>query len=382
MAAIQEALAEQEEEEREQAYALKRLEETGIKKSNPYYDKLLQVHVDEYRKMKAGPSPPRRSPTPDPFKAIVFDPPQNRTDQKGKESKTPNESTETSQATPPIEWLPSPTHLSGEESRSLGNVSEDSFHAEAHSDASVVGFVKASLKPNGKVITPSKAALEMAEKTLQKWSEEEEQEALGISTSDPVLETPCPANRTKVINGADANVGRSMRVLRLASSFNPPYKHTQVQLERPQTPQLAKRPGAFKSPLLAGNAARTGYARAGPSNLLASTPLNASQVHRNTGFATPIRPGASKTPATSSSISALKRNHVGRPKFESPFKPGMKPGDPTRQTLLAQAKAKLEKFRESSDADMPDDSSTSIRGKTAKAGTYTLVALFHAKASQ
>ena len=87
---------------------------------------------------------------------------------------------------------------------SSGSSSEDSLVA----DTSVVGFVKASLKAKGKILEPSKAALEMAERKLQKWSEEE-QEMLDDSLLDVVTDTPCPA-RTKSVVGEDLASGRSV----------------------------------------------------------------------------------------------------------------------------------------------------------------------------
>ena len=103
-----------------------------------------------------------------------------------------------------------------------------------------------------------------------------------------------------------------------------------VQPQRPVSPRVGnpgKKSNAFKSPLIS----KATNAHAGPSNLsksvypLASTPI--------TGFTTPVRPGPS----------ALKRALDGRPKFETPFKAGMRPGDSTREALLEQARAKLAK---------------------------------------
>ena len=213
--AIQEALAQQEEEEREQAFALKRMEETGIKKSHAYYDKLFQVHIDEYRRMKSGPRPRPRSPSPDPFKVIGFHPLTPDKTKTGGTNGTNDEeasktttSVEEGQATLPMDRPVSPTNSQQEVERTSFYGSGDDFFT---ADTTVVGFTKASLKSDGQIIEPSKAALEMAEKRMQKWSEEQSIE--DDSKTGSLVDTPLPLKAKYIANDGEGPVTVRFRPL-------------------------------------------------------------------------------------------------------------------------------------------------------------------------
>ncbi|KAK7026152.1 breast cancer type 2 susceptibility [Favolaschia claudopus] len=235
-----------------------------------------------------------------------------------------------------------------------------------------IGFMKAS---NKGFIAPSTAALVDAKKKLERWSED-----MGETPdSGPVTTKSHLGSENLFKSASEFNIPHSrgasperpaLRTLDNAI-YNTPATPSPASFSRPSSSvafsssaigsvngKALTKPRPFKSPLLPASARNASVAKSGFAH--ASSPLNpgarpppsfasASSQHPLVAPSftpqTPLRPGPSSasfvTPMRlgmpSSVGSRLSKN---RPAFQTPFKAGMKPGEPGRVLLEAREKAK------------------------------------------
>ena len=188
------------------------------------------------------------------------------------------------------------------------------------------GFVGFTSVGKGTSFQPSKNALESVKKRMRAWEADAEEELSYIPPStSPTEPTPPPRPVTPTNPASGTNKNSASPILAAPRQISP--QHT------PFTKQKA-----FKPPLLASKANPTNPVPASPSNVAqskgsvpqfkppllssASTPTlpnpsTPSRVTPDSAFRTPARLGVTHRPGSTK-------------KFTTPFKPGMRPGDPSR----------------------------------------------------
>ena len=195
--------------------------------------------------------------------------------------------------------------------------------ASTTKDTGFVGFTSVG---KGTSFQPSKEALESVKKRMRAWEADTEEELSYILPSTSQTEPtppPRPVTPTKQSSGANKNS---------ASPIPAPSR----QISPQHTPFTKQK--AFKPPLLASKANPTNSVLASPSNtaqskgsvpqfkppLLSSTftptlpnPSTPSRATSDSAFRTPARLGATHRPGSTK-------------RFTTPFKAGMRPGDPGR----------------------------------------------------
>ncbi|KAH8110699.1 hypothetical protein DFH11DRAFT_1802190 [Phellopilus nigrolimitatus] len=221
--------------------------------------------------------------------------------------------------------------------------------ASANKSIAGAGFASASAAP-GAVLEPSKAALELAAKKLKVWSEEDE----SVEEVADVTQTPSKAGPS-FVRPVFASVANT-------PSFRPPISPKPNSANRSVSSPSLDRPIAdkarvFKSPLIGRPSPRTVYPR-GSGDATASSNQNSPSVSRSTRphplsstpltcsperqarivpesalpFTTPVRATNAGGPESA------KRAYKGG--FATPFKAGMKPGEPGRAALERAQKAR------------------------------------------
>ena len=212
-------------------------------------------------------------------------------------------------------------------------------------------------------LLPSKEALELAEKKMKQWVEEEEK-----VTDIPPEEPDSPA----LISPASDSLSSAL------PSSRPPLSPARINSEQilatpvRKSPLVLKGQRAFKSPLIGSATTGKLYPRAPPERKLhplASTPINASQLSQfassaSPKFATPIR--ATNLAAGGSTRPTPKSG------FVTPFKPGMRPGEPGR-ALLEQKKeiVKTSKVSKSRTGKLSSPRKRSLKDSGLRPQTYT-----------
>ncbi|KAJ7754932.1 hypothetical protein DFH07DRAFT_885991 [Mycena maculata] len=220
-----------------------------------------------------------------------------------------------------------------------------------------IGFMKAS---NKGWIEPSSVALAKAKEKMDAiWADE-------TTITRPIVtdSQAGPENSFKTASNLPRLASPERPALRpLENSFNSPSTPSPAQFSRPSSsstlptlasPSLGQLKGhaktkAFKSPLLPQSAAklfassplnprgRPGLSTiitAGTQHPLAAPPLVAAAPE------TPLHAGAAAFMTPARPVQSTANFVRSRPAFVTPFKAGMKPGDPGRSQLEAKAKAK------------------------------------------
>ncbi|KAI5118266.1 hypothetical protein M0805_008200, partial [Coniferiporia weirii] len=207
---------------------------------------------------------------------------------------------------------------------------------------SSVGFASASNVQKA-VLEPSKAALELAAKKMKDWTEEVDSELQASATAQPSPSKPTLAFARPV----------------LASVANTPTPKPNTAARSISTPNLARtaatdRVRTFKSPLMGQPSPRAVYPRAGgstsPSKVGGAHVSRSSHPHplASTPITNPTPSASSGQPVRLISESSLLQTTPVRPNnphvlgggkraykagFSTPFKHGMKPGEPGRAAL-------------------------------------------------
>jgi len=205
--------------------------------------------------------------------------------------------------------------------------------ASTTKDTGIIGFTSAG---KGTSFQPSKDALESVKKRMRAWeadAEEEFSHTLPPTPQTEVTPPPRPVTPTKPSSGTNKISASPIP----ASPRQIPPQHT------PFTKQKA-----FKPPLLASKTNLTNSMLSSPSNstrskgsvpqfkppLLSSTsaptlpkPSTPSRATLDSAFRTPSKLGVAHRPGSTK-------------KFTTPFKPGMRPGDPGRANLQEDSEKK------------------------------------------
>jgi len=188
------------------------------------------------------------------------------------------------------------------------------------------GFVGFTSVGKGTTFQPSKNALESVKKRMRAWEADAEEELSYILPSTSQTEpTPPPRPVTPTKPSSGVNQNSTSPVPALSRQISP--QHT------PFTKQKA-----FKPPLLASRANTTNSVLASPSNTAQSKgsvpqfkPPLLSSISTSTlpNPSTPSRAASDSAFRTPAKLGVTHRSGSTK-KFTTPFKPGMRPGDPSR----------------------------------------------------
>lgn len=228
----------------------------------------------------------------------------------------------------------------------------------------VIGFMKAS---NKGWIAPSNTSLTLAKQKMRIWQEGDPDPA-PISSQNSDNDIPCvPASRDSprpvlraVENSyslgqtpdtpspAGAGLGRATMIGVLPSFSTPssvsgrmedkgkakPFKSPFINTSlKPLYTPATSNPVFSSSPLNPTRPSQNAFSLEAPHHPLASTPITGSSFRDlappsragNAAFTTPLRPARVNSPNTQTT--------PGKPRFVTPFKPGMRPGEPGRVKL-------------------------------------------------
>jgi len=209
-----------------------------------------------------------------------------------------------------------------------------------------LGFKSASAR----ILAPSAEALAKARKKIESWEKEEGQENAGLTEDS--ISPPKPVSTPLPPASPSRTVLQSLSIQ--APSTPAPTISRASRLSTPSGPipspslRSGPRPKPFKSPLIVPKTrnASTLIQTSSPLNPQSSRPMNFSSARSQHPLsaspittASPLSNSQYKVPATPIRTPLQTPVHSSTPRFRTPFKAGMEPGNPGRSKLEEQLKA-------------------------------------------
>lgn len=208
--------------------------------------------------------------------------------------------------------------------------------------------VPSNAGPSKSSFAPSKAALKAAREKMKQWEQEIDHEFSASTSQDETLPSISVGSSGQVVLGVDENSFTSAQHQDpTPSTSSSIFKRPMVSASSSGFPTRNQKP--FKSPLLVPHTPKEAHTSKASGSVYAPSPLNPNRVNepkinsvfpafvQSSALSTPIKSSVQASP-TKKTLGVTPRrvsgsSVIGKSKFVTPFKPGMKPGEPGRAQL-------------------------------------------------